>query len=113
MKQQDAPIVKYNTSTRRLSKLDITFDSDHLTNILETRNGIYIGPEYTLMSNARIYHRKNAKSGWQEIEIPYSSCGTLKSLDKLNGQHLQLSCSGTTRVVSKDGGKSWHAASKS
>ncbi|MFW2373340.1 MAG: hypothetical protein ACN4GM_09490 [Gammaproteobacteria bacterium] len=111
MKKQDAPVIKYNSKTRRFSKLDIPFDSDYLTNILETRNGIYIGPEYTLMSNARIYHQKNAKSSWQELEIPYSSCSSLKSLDKLKGMHLQLSCSSAPKLESKDAGKSWRPAS--
>lgn len=111
IKKQDAPVVKYNSKTRRFSKLDISFDSDYLTTILETRNGIYVGPEYTLLSNAKIYHQKNAKSGWQQIEIPFSSCGSLKSLDKLNGKHLQLGCSGGVKVESKDGGKSWRPAS--
>ncbi|MCW8956561.1 MAG: hypothetical protein OQL09_06730 [Gammaproteobacteria bacterium] len=110
MKKQDAPVLKYNRKTARFSKLDIPFGSEYLTAILETRNGIYIGPEFTLMSNAKIYYQENLKSSWQEIEIPYSSCTSLKSLDKGKGRHLQLNCSSALKVESKDGGKSWYPA---
>jgi hypothetical protein len=76
-------------------------------NMLATSDGIVIGPDWSLLSNSKMYLRNN-RGEWTTVELPQGRCG---SLDGLEGSPdtLFLTCGGIPPNLYKstDGGRSW------
>lgn len=78
------------------------------TNILETTNGIIIGPEFNLFSKSRVFLRSN-NGQWSAITLPNSRCGILgRSSDNLDS--LFVLCA-SMEYRSTDGGYTWNEVS--
>lgn len=89
-------------------RVDMMKEMEGLNGVLDTPNGTYLGPAWSLASNSLLYFRPKGTNDWLRIDLPQGRCSGLGGVSgEPNG--VAVLCGGVPPkpFVSLDQGKTW------
>lgn len=100
---------KYN-SPAKYDVIEPPNKGNKIANIIETRHGVYAGPEFSLFGDGAIYFKSNGMNQWSKRTIPQPSCSSMKIADVRKGS-IAVYCK-SQYYITEDQGQSWRQAKK-